>query len=310
MYSKEVVEKIKELINNGLNPTETARIIKVSFGLDKEVDAIRFKVKSVREALNYNKPKKAKKRLFYDIETSYYKGNFWCIGYGLNILPHQIEEYSKVICISWKWENEDKVHNLRWSKKQCDKKLITNFIKVLNSADEIVAHNGDRFDEKILRTRAIFHRIPMRPTYKSVDTLKLARAGFKFHSNKLNELGKFLGVGRKIPTEFQLWKDIIENKDSEQLDYMVKYCDQDVLLLEDVFNILNPYTLNKTNYAVLKGGEKRECVECGSPNIELVSVTTTPAGTIKRLCECSNCNKNFYINKKTYQDLIKYKIMK
>ena len=117
-----------------------------------------------------------KKRLFYDIETSFCQGHFWRPGWNQNILPHQITDYAKIISIHWSWEGSDKVYNLDWGlNKQCDKRLVKKFIKVLNKADEIVAHNGDRFDIKWIRTRAVFHGLEMRDTYNSIDTLKLCK---------------------------------------------------------------------------------------------------------------------------------------
>ena len=86
------------------------------------------------------------RRLFFDIETSPCLGWFWRPSYNTTINPNQIIEYAKVICISYMWEGDTKVHNLSWTKDQCDKKMIEDFIKVMNKADEIVAHNGDRFN--------------------------------------------------------------------------------------------------------------------------------------------------------------------
>ena len=84
-------------------------------------------------------------------------------------------------------------------------KLI-DFIKIANTADELVAHNGDKFDIKKLRTRCIYHRIPMFPKYQSLDTLKKAKDNFSFISNSLNAIANYLGLGSKMPHEgFGLW---------------------------------------------------------------------------------------------------------
>ena len=66
------------------------------------------------------------------------------------------------------------------------------------------------------------------------STLKLSRSKFKFNSNKLDYIAKYLGMGEKIKTEFGLWKDIVLNKDKDAMAKMVKYCQQDVRLLEKV----------------------------------------------------------------------------
>ena len=53
-----------------------------------------------------------RKRLFFDIETSFNIGWFWRAGYKQAITPEQIIHERKVICISYKWEGEDEVYNL------------------------------------------------------------------------------------------------------------------------------------------------------------------------------------------------------
>ena len=86
--------------------------------------------------------------------------------------------------VSWKWEGSKKVQHLDWGlKEQCDKKLVEKFIKVLDKADEIVAHNGDRFDIKWIRTRALYHGIEMRDTYTTIDTLKMCKKYLSLPSN-------------------------------------------------------------------------------------------------------------------------------
>ena len=112
------------------------------------------------------------KRLFFDIETSPMIVYSWRTGWKINIPTDNIIEDWRIICISYKWEGQEKVHTLSWDSNKCDKKLLEKFIKIANSADEIVAHNGDRFDIKKIRTRCLYHRIPMFPKYRSLDTLK------------------------------------------------------------------------------------------------------------------------------------------
>ncbi len=100
-----------------------------------------------------------RKRLFYDIETSFNVGVFWRTGYNLTINPGDIIHERAIICICYKWEGEEEIHSLTWSKSQSDKKMIEQFVKLIAQADQIVAHNGDKFDLKWIRTRALMHGI-------------------------------------------------------------------------------------------------------------------------------------------------------
>ena len=250
-----------------------------------------------------------RKRLFFDIETSFNIGIFWRSGYNLTIQPDDIIKERAIICVSWKWEGKDEVHHLQWDENQCDKKLLKTFIKQLNKADEVIAHNGDRFDIKWLRTRCLFHGIEMFPQYQSIDTLKHAKSQFNFNSNKLDYIAKFLGVGAKLKHEgIDMWKAIIFDKDADAMSRMVEYCDMDVIVLEKVFEKLQPYTKKKVNYAVLRGGEKFECPECGSYNIRMRKTYTTAAGTIQHYMSCECGNSSYKINNKTFIDWLQWKM--
>ena len=138
--------------------------------------------------------------LIYDIETSPNIGWFWRAGYKQNIGPHQILKERAIICVSYKWLDEDQVYNLSWDINQDDKFLLEQFIEVLNEADLIVAHNGDRFDLKWIKTRALFHGLKMLIDYPQFDTLKVAKKKFYFNSNRLDYISKFLGFEGKINT--------------------------------------------------------------------------------------------------------------
>ena len=113
--------------------------------------------------------------------------------------------------------------------------MLQEFIKVANEADEMVGHNGDKFDLTWIRTRCLFHGIEMFPKYATIDTLKQARSKFKFNSNRLDYIASFLGIGKKIETKFGLWKSILLDKDKEAMKLMIEYCKGDVKLLEEVF---------------------------------------------------------------------------
>lgn len=184
-----------------------------------------------------NKPKK---RLFFDLEVSPNIVFSWTVGRDIDLSPESIIQERAIICVCYKWEGENKVHHIEWRKGN-DKDLVVKFAKIIDSADEIITQNGDAFDIKWLRTRCIYHQVPVSPKFNSIDTLKMARSGFKFNSNKLDYMGGYLGVGKKIKTEFNLWKDITLNNSAKAMNKMVTYCKQDVELLENVYNKLQKY---------------------------------------------------------------------
>jgi uncharacterized protein YprB with RNaseH-like and TPR domain len=232
-----------------------------------------------------------RRRLFFDIETSPNIGLFWQAGYKKNIDYSNIIQERAIICICYKWEDEKQVYSLQWDSRQSDKKMLIDFIKVANKAVEMVGHNGDKFDLAWIRTRCVFHRIDMFPKYVTIDTLKVARAKFRFNSNKLDYIAEYLGLGNKIKTEFGLWKDILLRKDKVAMEKMVKYCKKDVTLLEDVFKILNPHIEPKTHYGVFVGEKRSTCPECGSDDLVKKDRRILASGLIKIILRCKTCGK-------------------
>lgn len=250
-----------------------------------------------------------RKRLFYDLETSICEGVFFRPGYNQTINPQQILKHAKIICISYKWEHEKEVKNLSWDvNKQCDKVLLKKFIKELNKADEIVAHNGDRFDIKWIRTRAIYHGLEMRHTYNMIDTYKLCKKYLNLPSNKLSEVAKYYHLPNKLDSGgLQTWIDVVVNKDKNALDRMIEYCNGDIITLEAVYEKLKPYVAPKLNYSVLHGGEKFFCPECSSIG-RWNKTYTTVSGTIQHYMKCRDkeCGTYYKVNNKTYMDYLKY----
>jgi hypothetical protein len=240
------------------------------------------------------------KRLFYDIETSYNIVKAWRVGYNMTLQPGDIIHERAIICLSYKWEGEDKVHTLRWN-KGCDKDIITKFVELMFQADELVGHNIDRFDTKWIMTRAIKHGIEVLPKYNSYDTLKKAKFKFNFNSNKLDYIAKFLGLGGKYEHPgMKMWDDIILRNDPEAMAEMVYYCEKDVMLTEEVYQRLRKYTEHNVHHGVLMDKPKFTCPNDGSENVELVRTDVTKTGTIKRLMKCNDCGQMFYLSNTQY----------
>lgn len=241
------------------------------------------------------------KRLYFDLETSPNIVYSWNIGYKLNISHDNIINERAIICACYKWEGEDKVHSLVWNKGD-DGELIYKLYDILMEADEIIGHNGDAYDVKWFRTRCLYHGILNMPDFKTIDTLKLSRKTFRFNSNKLDYIGQFLGLGKKIDTGgFGLWKDIIANNNHESLNKMVNYCKQDVLLLEKVHNKLEGYTKPKTHIGLLTGNGKCSCPKCASTNYKLSKTRISSTGLEKKQLQCNDCGSYYTVSKTAYE---------
>lgn len=231
------------------------------------------------------------KRLYFDCETSPNVVYSWRIGYKIDLSHDNIIEERRIICISYKWEGSDKVQTLTWDKNNCDAALLRKFSKIAADADELVAHNGDRFDIKWFRTRCLIHGIEAQPKYTTVDTLKLAKSGFYFNSNRMDYIAFILFGERKKETGgLVLWKEAIAKK-REALRKMVEYCEHDVRLLEKVHQRMMPYTQHRTHTGVLAGGYKHHCPTCGSDKTKRNRMKVTAAGTPQVQMVCDTCKQ-------------------
>ena len=229
-----------------------------------------------------------RRRLFFDIETSPNIGFFWQAGHEIDVGTHNIINEREIICICWKWEGKKKVYSLKWDKKQSDKKMVKEFVDIMLSADEVIGHNSDKFDIKWIRTRAIFHQIPFPPKVISIDTLKNCRTLFNMNSNRLDYVAKYLGIGYKIDTGgFDTWRKIILYKDDKALKKIVRYCKNDVIILEKLWERLNPYSLPKTH----AGHWSNQCPECGSFKIVINKTVKMASGYTRLQMRCTNCGK-------------------
>ena len=243
------------------------------------------------------------KRLFWDIETSPNVVLSWRVGYDLNIAQDNIIKERAIICIGYKWEHEDVSHILTWDKNQCDKAMLKKFLKVAAGADEMVAHNGDKFDIKWFKTRCIFHKLSFSP-YKTVDTLKWARGQFLFNSNKMDYLARYLGIGAKIKTEFGLWKEICLHNSSKAMEHMTEYCKHDVAILEQVWKRLSDLVDAKTHAGVMLGHERWTCPHDGSRKVQTYHTTVSAKGVKTYKMKCMSCGHYYNIAEKVHSDYL------
>lgn len=221
------------------------------------------------------------KTLLYDIETMANRAYVWG-KYEQDVIAYEQEGY--MLSFSAKWlDGKQITRGLPDYKgykpgKPDDLLLLLELHKLISEADIVIAHNGDRFDIRKMNARFIYHGLNPPAPYKSVDTLKVAKKYFAFNSNKLDDLGAFLGVGRKVKHPgFDLWLGC-EAGDTASWNLMKRYNKQDVILLEEVYKKLRPwhtghpathnceeYPIKTTrSYMTIRGPKTRgQCSECG-----------------------------------------------
>lgn len=227
---------------------------------------------------------------FIDIETAPILGYSWTI-YDTNLV--HVVEPTYLLAFAYAWLDGDKIYThtiadypeFKKNKKN-DGPLAKELWHVLDEADIVVAHNGDAFDIKKINSRLIVNGLSPPSTYRTVDTLKWARKKFKFDSNKLDNIGGYLKIGRKIPnTGMDLWLRCMDG-DPKAIATMRKYNAQDVRLDKEVYLKLRPWADNHPNLNVYTAGDG--CPKCKSMNLQKRGYEYTQTRQYQRY-RCLDC---------------------
>lgn len=235
--------------------------------------------------------------LLFDIETSPLQMYAWTTWKANSLW---LTENVKLLSISWKWLGEKKTHFLGLPDFELydedptdDYALAYHMRELLDEADVVIAHNGDRFDTRRTNARLIFHELLPPSPYVTIDTLKIARRHFAFDSNRLNDLADYLGIGRKVQhTGVSLWKACMEG-DPEAWKLMKKYNLHDTDLLEGVYLKLRPWIEGHPNNGLFNY-EQMVCANCGSEDVQQRGYKYTKTRRYKQyVCkECGAWNRS------------------
>lgn len=236
--------------------------------------------------------------MFWDIETSPNIGFFWRPSWKASIPVENIIHERAIICICWKWQGQKKVNHLKWDNGN-DEKMVREFYEEIERADEMVAHNGDKFDMAWYNGRHLIHGLEPIPKQKTVDTYKMAARNFNLNSYKLDYLANILLGRSKTPTGFDLWRKIVLDNNKSAMKKMVRYCKNDVELLEEVWEKLWSYDGPSTHAAVNATGDVKTrwmCGYCGSDYVMRSKVRVTAKGMKQHQMKCLECGRYYTIS--------------
>jgi hypothetical protein len=198
--------------------------------------------------------------LIWDLETD-----------GMNSFKPDL---SCIVNFGYKWLGEKKTHCLRidsypsWFKRTRnwpldDSGILRDALKIMERADLLVAHFGDKFDRRFLNSRCAMKGFPPPPPTKQRDTWRIAKTAFNFSSNRLGALASYLGVPQqkyqKNRDEFPGWWLRVLAGDWTAVIEMSEYCKQDVRTLEQVYLIERVYD-NPHPRMVM---DRARCALCG-----------------------------------------------
>lgn len=239
------------------------------------------------------------KVLYYDIETAPLLSHHWRV-YRENIGQDQILATSFMLTWSAKWRDEDVVMSDRLTSEEAlaqdDSRIVAELADLIREADVVVAHNGDRFDLPELNRRVMLMDQETLGFVETIDTLKLAKKNFRMSMNRLDFLAEEMGFGRKIKTEFELWRSAYQG-DERALRDMEEYNRQDVVLLEKIFNKMRPHVRRLKRLWEADHDFEFLCTNCGAEgrsNFMRRGFYRTQASTFQKWqCKNDECGRYF-----------------
>lgn len=210
------------------------------------------------------------KVLLFDIETAPMQVDVWSLRQHGWISPDSIRKDWFIISWAAKWLYSGRCYSDVVSPKEAeardDSRVVEGLWELLDAADVVISHNGNRFDIKKANTRFLLHGYPPPHSYRSVDTLQIAKKHFAFSSNKLDYINKQLGLPPKLETGYELWLKC-EDGDKEALKRMVTYNREDVFIMEETYMSLRPWISNHPNLPLLANMDGTACPVCMSDDL-------------------------------------------
>jgi uncharacterized protein YprB with RNaseH-like and TPR domain len=207
--------------------------------------------------------------LFLDIETAPLRSYTWRL-WKQDIPTAAIISDWWMIAWSAKWAGEEGVFSQVVTSKEAlledDSRIVSTLWSLLNQANIVCTHNGERFDIPRIRSRFLVHGLPPTKPYLQIDTLKVVKKEFGFSSNKLDYIAQVLGLPGKLPTSLDLWIKCMEG-DIISLKTMEEYNRNDVIVLEQVYMKLRPFVKTHPNFNLWSETNDPVCPHCGSKNL-------------------------------------------
>ncbi len=235
--------------------------------------------------------------LILDIENSPVLADVWSL-WKTNVGINQINRDWYMLTWAAKWRGEDYVYSDALThypedyaeNPEDDFQILATIRDMLDEADVVVGHNSNRFDLPKIRARMVTHGIAPFSPVQEVDTLVFAKKMFKFTSNKLDFISQALGVGEKMDTGGHiLWTGCMRG-DKKSWAMMEEYNRRDVVITEEVYNKLAPWSKSHPNYALYSGLDVSCCGVCGSRELRREGHAYTNLGKFQKY-QCKDCGK-------------------
>lgn len=185
-----------------------------------------------------------------------------------------------------------------------DRNVVKAIADVLSKADMWITWYGGGFDIPYLNSRLLYHKLPVLPRVPHVDGWRVARGQMKMHSNRLASVSSFLGVEEKTPLNGPIWiRASAGHKPS--IKYVVQHCRQDVVVLEQVYNIIKPLAITHPNVGLMNG-LTHACPKCGIEGKMQKRGSYVAKTRVCQRVHCQNCGSWSRFNKTESEPVATY----
>jgi uncharacterized protein YprB with RNaseH-like and TPR domain len=162
-----------------------------------------------------------------------------------------------MMCFGAKWQGKKKVtfKSVHHDGKEA---MLKELHSMMEEADVLIGWNSASFDHKHIKREFLENGMTPPSVVKDLDLMSIVKANFRFPSNKLDYVAQALGVGSKVKhSGFDLWIGCMAGKESSWRE-MKKYQIQDVVLLEELYQVLLPWLPGASSVSVK---ERREIAD-------------------------------------------------
>lgn len=227
------------------------------------------------------------KMLFVDIETEPNLAYVWDI-WQQNVGITQIVDACQMMCFAAKWYGEDEV--MYFHGREDRLQMVEEAWRLLDQADVVVHFYGSKFDIPHLSREFLQNGFPPPSPFKQIDLKQVVAKKFKFTSNKLQFVSTSLGLpGKEEHEGFPLWDKCMKG-DDDAWTRMESYNRQDVVLLEEVYEILLPWIPNHPHRWLYD--DHSGCPNCGGSTFHESGFAYTKLSKFRQF-RCSDCGSYF-----------------
>lgn len=220
------------------------------------------------------------------METSPNIATVWGL-FNQNVSLSQLQESTRVICFAAKWFGTKTVHFYS-EHHHSSSQMVSEAHRLLDEADAVCHFNGTRFDVPHLNREFLMAGLNPPSPFQEIDLLKVIRKRFKFTSSKLAHVTAELGLSGKLShTGHDLWLKCMAG-DDKAWNLMRRYCKQDVVTTEELYEKLLPWIDTHPHVGLIDGTGPETCNRCGSDHLQRRGFRHTLSGSYQK-AQCQNC---------------------